>query len=631
MSWINALCETYEKLKDSPELLKRCSMPLAPPSHTVQNAHAEIFLNESGELLRIRPLTKSEARTITPCTEDSAVRSSNNAPHIVYDNLKYIAGDAQRYIAKQDNSKNYEKYCSQLSDWCNDENCPNQVKAIYKYIKRGTVFHDLIESGLILPEEKLKWNGDKDNKPADISKTVVRFRVEDKYGNSFECNTNSELMNSYMEYDRKNRKQKSICFVSGTTQAVTYKHPTKIRTTGDSARLISANDEYGFTYRGRFKNKENVFSVGFESSDKAHSALRWLVSNQGFSTGDQTVVVWCVGGEDIPTPLQDTYDITAGGDPFGDEAPAAIYNSERQYAKLVELAVNGYKYKIPDNDNVIIMILESATPGRLSITYYREFSPNDYLDRIKTWHTTCVWNHKYKLVSKILPDGKQELKHIEFTGAPSINDIIYAAYGRNVDEKQKKHLMEILISCITDGKRMPKDFMNKSLQRVSNPQSFNEDWELSKATSITCSIINKYIYDTKGMNYSMSLDKSNKDRSYLFGRVLAYAEQIEDYVLYKSGDKRPPNAIKLRSKYRIQPAKTLMVIDEKLLPYVEKLYSSSTWLYDEMQKVIAEISANDFMNNKPLDPQYLLGYACQKAELLKKHDKKDETKETEEN
>ena len=85
MSWINALCETYEKLKDSPELLKRCSMPLAPPSHTVQNAHAEIFLNESGELLRIRPLTKAEARTITPCTEDSAVRSSNNAPHIVYD------------------------------------------------------------------------------------------------------------------------------------------------------------------------------------------------------------------------------------------------------------------------------------------------------------------------------------------------------------------------------------------------------------------------------------------------------------------------------------------------------------------------------------------------------------------
>lgn len=50
MSWINALCETYEKLKDSPELLKRCSMPLAPPSHTVQNAHAEIFLNEFGEL-----------------------------------------------------------------------------------------------------------------------------------------------------------------------------------------------------------------------------------------------------------------------------------------------------------------------------------------------------------------------------------------------------------------------------------------------------------------------------------------------------------------------------------------------------------------------------------------------------
>ena len=52
----------------------------------------------------------------------------------------------------------------------------------------------------------------------------------------------------------------------------------------------------------------------------------WSVT-KGFQPETKQLWFGAFGGEDIPTPLQDTYDITAGGDPFGDEAPAAIYNS----------------------------------------------------------------------------------------------------------------------------------------------------------------------------------------------------------------------------------------------------------------------------------------------------------------
>lgn len=93
----------------------------------------------------------------------------------------------------------------------------------------------------------------------------------------------------------------------------------------------------------------------------------WSVT-KGFQPETKQLWVWCVGGEDIPTPLQDTYDITAWRRPFGDERRQQFIILKDNMPSLLSLAVNGYKYKIPDNDNVIIMILESATPGRLSIT-----------------------------------------------------------------------------------------------------------------------------------------------------------------------------------------------------------------------------------------------------------------------
>ena len=66
--------------------------------------------------------------------------------------------------------------------------------------------------------------------------------------------------------------------------------PDKIRHSGDDAKLISSNDKSGFTYRGRFIDAEQTFSVSFEASQKAHNALRWLIGKQGFRNGDQVFV-----------------------------------------------------------------------------------------------------------------------------------------------------------------------------------------------------------------------------------------------------------------------------------------------------------------------------------------------------
>ncbi len=630
MGWMTQLYKTYENLTTNKELLQKCPTPLLPLSHTIQTAHVEMIISGNGDLIRAYDIPKSDALTITPCTEDSAARSNGIFPHMLYDNLKYVAGDACTYKSDKKLRDSYDAYCKQLKEWCDCEACLEDVRAIYKYIVRGSIISDLIDKAvLIMKNGKLAWNGASDNKPADVFSTFIRFRVERDGRLSLECNANTKLMKAYEEFDRSKYKDVRLCFVSGEDTPVTYKHASKIRYSGDSARLISANDSSGYTFRGRFRNKEDAFAVGYEVSQKAHSALRWLIANQGYTTGPQTVIAWAVDTKNIPSPLLDTFVLFPKEMEIFDK-----YDPLGTYAENLRNALKGYKhndlYEPMEANNIVVMILEGATPGRLSITYYREFSNNDYIDNIEYWHNTCVWNHSYKIVryEKDQEDGrkKEEIKHVKFTGAPSVSDIIYAAYGSRVDDKVKKHLTEILISCVADKRMLPHDIMMKAVERITNPAGM-EDWEIEKTTSIACALIKKFYHDKYKEEYSMALDYENRDRSYLFGRVLAYAERIEDYAQHKADDRRVPNARKLRSKFRAKPARTLMILDDKLEPYVEKLYTEKNRMYTQMQEVISLINSQDFMNDTPLEPTYLLGYACQMSELWNNLKKKEEIQE----
>ena len=49
----------------------------------------------------------------------------------------------------------------------------------------------------------------------------------------------------------------------------------------------------------------------------------------------------------------------------------------------------------------------------------------------------------------------------------------------------------------------------------------------------------------------MALDETCRDRSYLFGRILACAEQLEQYAAYLKGEKnvRPTNALRYEVAY----------------------------------------------------------------------------------
>lgn len=74
----------------------------------------------------------------------------------------------------------------------------------------------------------------------------------------------------------------------------------------------------------------------------------------------------------------------------------------------------------------------------------------------------------------------------------------------------------------------------------------------------------------------MYLEPNRDDRDYLYGRLLALADNFEESVLRKQGVKdRPTNAIKLMSNFTAKPYTTWGILWKQLTPYLKSANGGS--------------------------------------------------------
>ncbi len=610
MSWIQKLYDTYENCSSEVGSADKYGKKptLLPIAHSTQNAQIEVVINARGEFIGGNLLGKDEAVTIIPVTEDSATRSGKNPPpHPLCDKLQYVAGDYAEFAASKKGDEFYGKYIDQLKNWCDSAYANPKVCAVFNYLEKKELIADLIKQEILVPDATtglLK----KDVKlgVGEQSDAFIRFRVEIPGVEESAVWLDQEIYQSYIQYYTSLQEKLDLCYVKGQKMACSEKHPAKVRNTADKAKLISANDKTWFTYRGRFSDKSQVVSVGYETSQKAHNALRWLVDKQGYKNGDQVILAWGTNDQNLPGILEDTPSALLGME----EAPIAW--TETDFAKRLASAIAGYRCDLDIKSEVIIIGLDAATTGRLSITYYREINGDDFLNRIEHWHKTCIWKHSYKNIPDGFDEkGKAKFKRVTFIGSPSPKDITLAAYGEKVSDKLKKSTVERLLPCIIDGARLPCDIVNAVVNRVSNPVSM-ENWEWEKSLTISCALIKKHRYDKFKEVWTMALDENQKDRSYIFGRLLAIAQKIEEYALSTVGEKRETNAERLMHQFKLHPYKTWGILTDKLKPYIARLGVKGTRLVELMTLVNANLPYEDFTSNKKLDDSYILGYYCQR-------------------
>lgn len=631
MSWLEKCYETYENCqqeigiqKFQAEGDKRSYVPLLPVAHTTQLVNIEVELDQNGDFQDARLLAKDEQTTIIPCTEESSARTSGVVPHPLVDKLQYIAADYPAYGGTKKSGWNL--YHTQLQDWCSSPYADAKVCAVLRFLEKGCLVASLVKKHILFLDENgkmpAKWTGNKDEKPkiletlasADQTESFVRFRV-----GGIDLAQDEAVRESFIHYYEMKQQRVDYCTVQGKQMAVSTLSPYKIRNPGDRAKLISSNDSTNYTYRGRFVTAEQALSIGYETTQKAHSALRWLISKQGCSNGDQTVVVWGTKGEPIP-------DITADSMDLGDDFAAAFAQlgqpqlppaTESEYAERFNKAIQGYGKALDEKANTVVMILDSATQGRLSIRYYRELAGSELMKNITDWHRNFAWQLNYRSAPESAEPGqKPKWKRVSFWGAPSPADIAKAAYGEKADKKIIQQTVERLVPCITEGKYLPRDLMLSAVHRATAGIGL-EPWEYQKTCGIACALICGYYHRNKKEDFVMTdgkyVDETIGDRSYLFGRILACAEQIERRVQSQTGETRPTNAERLRLVFVQRPAKTTALLQQKLTPYLNRMRAngvSRDKRYSTLQELVGRLGAENY-TNKPLNELYLLGYACQ--------------------
>ena len=631
MSWLEKCYETYENCqqeigiqKFQAEGDKRSYVPLLPVAHTTQLVNIEVELDQNGNFQDARLLAKDEQTTIIPCTEESSARTSGVVPHPLVDKLQYIAADYPAYGGTKKSGWNL--YHTQLQDWCSSPYADAKVCAVLRFLEKGCLVASLVKKHILFLDENgkmpTKWTGNKDEKPkiletlasADQTESFVRFRV-----GGIDLAQDEAVRESFIHYYEMKQQRVDYCTVQGKQMAVSTLSPYKIRNPGDRAKLISSNDSTNYTYRGRFVTAEQALSIGYETTQKAHSALRWLISKQGCSNGDQTVVVWGTKGEPIP-------DITTDSMDLGDDFAAAFAQlgqpqlppaTESEYAERFNKAIQGYGKALDEKANTVVMILDSATQGRLSIRYYRELAGSELMKNITDWHRNFAWKLNYRSAPESAEPGqKPKWKRVSFWGAPSPADIAKAAYGEKADKKIIQQTVERLVPCITEGKYLPRDLMLSAVHRATAGIGL-EPWEYQKTCGIACALICGYYHRNKKEDFVMTdgkyVDETIDDRSYLFGRILACAEQIERRVQSQTGETRPTNAERLRLVFVQRPAKTTALLQQKLTPYLNRMRAngvSRDKRYSTLQELVGRLGAEKY-TNKPLNELYLLGYACQ--------------------
>ena len=456
------------------------------------------------------------------------------------------------------------------------------------------------------------------------SDCFVRFTVIDKETADeqkvWKCR---RLYDKFIAYTESVSAQRDLCYVTGEMLPVTYKHSSKIRNAGDKAKLLSSNDKDNYTYRGRFSTPAEAYAVSSIVSQKAHLALRWLIERQGTTVDTAKYVVW----ESHLQPILDA------ANPFGDngffddfEDDALLPKTNIEYGKAVAKYIKGYRQKLDFSSKILLICVDAATPGRLSMVQYQEFSATDYYDNLEKWYKGVSWLARWSRNGKhccgiITPSPYQIARFACGTERSDSGKVV-------ADNNQLKILFRQIYSCILQGTAVPENILGSLYNRCAYPLKYSEkygNWE--RLLEITCAVFRKHYIEKNGVTINVGLDRNCTDRSYLYGRLTAVADKMESDTF--EGDARQTNAKRYMSAMLNAPFKTWAYLEERVLPYTAKIIKQTPQFYARYEKELGEIHSlfkmEDFASNERLDAKFFMGFYCQKQDFYKKA-----TKETEE-
>lgn len=612
-----------------------------------------------------------------PVTEESMGRSSGISPHPVFDQYEYLKGmtgksdehikrfychcdHIRQYLKKLNTNKKasetrlkkwknyetrikrtetcgkkYDAYIQQLKDFAESPFATESVEAIYWYVKAGTIASNLsiIEmkdtTNIIFQvEPQLKvWEDE-----AFFSAWHQYYlgekamRAEKKQSAEKKISSKTKLSKDEKKQLKEQTELKDaveLDYITGREQQpIAIFHPKKISNASANAKLVSDNDKTNYTFRGKFEDSSQAVSIGYETSQKAHQFLRYLINDRGYYCGEQVILSFAIDSSEnlLPLPIEEKsiWSVLQESQLKTEHDKRIDLRAETgiDYANALKKALNGFGFSktLEKHAKTVVVALNAATTGRLSITFYRELVQTEYLEKIADWHEGCKWHQKFW-------DKEREV-FVPYLGAPSVDTVIEAVYGkpRGKDEsytKIKKAARERLLRCIFDGAFLPMDYVAAAVRRASNPLGITKNNKFDhsgfdRIISTACALIRKDYKQRNKEDYKVSIELDRNDRDYLYGRLLGAADKLEEYALHKQGkDRVVTAAIRHMQAFAQHPFRTWQTIHSCLNPYIQKVKGS--FAFNEIEEVKQLFMSREYEKDTPLNGAYLIGYYHERA------------------
>ncbi len=558
-----------------------------------------------------------------PVTQDSLSRARESHPHPLFDQREYVFPAIEGGVQKI--TKKNTQYRTLLQEFVESGFAPAFVKAVWRYVSDGN------------------QNFEADLPEGTKPKTPILFRVEEPGIANSNLWEKPELFSAWHTFYMRKIESESgqtLDFIGGGVDIVAQFHPKKISLAAGNAKLVSANDKSNFVFRGIYRHPDNcpkadqdafkrrfgltdAVTIGYESSQKAHQFLRYLIATHGIHCGEQVIVPFAnrTGATSLPPPPVADDDEDWGDDELtttSDVMTELGAHTGLDYAKSLGKALVGFT---PDrlveaHAPTAIAIFESATPGRLSITYYRELARDEYLENVRRWHEACKW--------PIWRKSKDSGQPFVVFGAPSFERILQAAFGWPKSatdsgyQKLKQRVRAQLIRSVFDNVPLPVDFVSNAIRRASNPLAVASDGQFDRnrflATLATTCALLKHETTNPKESFEMSIDLDRTDRDYLYGRLLGAADKLEEYALHKKDSSRLVTAaIRYMQAFSMRPATTWQIIHNQLIPYKQQVRNC---IADrELQSIYALLAVGTSVDDSPLSGVYLAGYYHERAHI----------------
>lgn len=630
MSLLTALLDSYDYALENdmvgkPDHFGNILLPMYYNSMKSNGKNIiELLLSKESVLLEARVLPEGETIQF-PVTEDSVARSSGVAPHPLVDSASYVI---------QDGEKRSTAYMEQMENWlAYDAN--DYVQIIRDFLKKPGML-DAVKKRLKDSEEGEEEKAKKSAASIDFEKVFFTFSIENYEGmKNVSVSENAALQGrykAYVEYLNANdpEKEKITCNLSGKEDYLCIKHQPLMGT----ARLVSqitANDE---NYRGRFTTADQSIKIGMETSQKIHLMAKYLLSGQGTRRwlGEQAnMVSWFSDDLSNAAEFNPTKSAEVASSvknrllALKQEKTDASMIADEMTEDIVKSFTSG-KRMFSDDATYYIAIFDKISNGRVAAKYFRSLSASRLKENLVAWQEKYHWW-----------GFSNENRDKEFT--PSPRRMVLAAYGVERDgflEISKndflKNQYQNIVTALVEGRAVPRNFEKALALNIRHRQNYDKTW----MEVLFCALA---VLKDKGGIKDPMLNRENTDRSYLFGRLLASFEYLEEST-FGEKDERSTNAEKMWTSYTNHPATMMLRLRNLMKPYERKLersdkplkraaFFNATREIREATNLLHESYDMDSVEvNRPLDYGFIFGYEAQRQAFYSGKNK--DAKETEE-